>query len=90
MILNRMPAAPITSIIPSVLTGLLFLLAGEALAADPPSLLADATFEGGSLGPMTTANSAWEVQRNGANTTGFVVDEQTRRRQAFHFDSASV
>ncbi len=38
------------------------------------SLLSDSGFESGADGRMTTANSNWEVQRTGNNTTEFVVD----------------
>lgn len=43
-------------------------------AAAATSLLADAGFEDGSLGAMSDANSAWEVQRDGASTAGFLID----------------
>jgi hypothetical protein len=58
----------------SVAAALLVALLLPALAAAEIQLMADTDFEGGALGAMTTANSDWEVQRTGQNTTNFLID----------------
>jgi hypothetical protein len=52
---------------------LLFFFSSLVASAERISLFRDSGFNRGKLGAMTSHNSEWEVQRNGANTAQFVV-----------------